>query len=101
MRNANIHEKQARYFLHVLFERFPTSPRRQRRPALFPAVTDQSKPRITQRPFGWRRKQHCLPTLVLVDIKWALIQTVSNRRCEAEITILLEASGNVGASQCG
>ena len=72
----NIDERQARDLLHVLLERFPARPRRERRAALFPCVADESKARITERAFGWCCKQHCLPALILVDFKRTLIQSV-------------------------
>src|ERR1700679_4026153 len=85
----------------MLFERFAASSRRQRWPVLLPTVTDQTQPRIPHGPFGGRRRQHSLPALILIDIEWALIQTVSNLRCEVEVTIPLDASGDVGARQRG
>src|SRR3984885_654989 len=88
----NIHERQARDLLHVLLQCFPARPRGQRRPTLLPAVADQSKSRIPDRPLGWRRKQHCLPALILVDLKRPLIQAWCGGRTKVEVAALTRVS---------
>src|SRR3984885_15387232 len=88
----NIHEWQAGDLLHVLLECFPSRPRGQRRPTFLPAVADQSKSRIPDRPLRWRRKQHGFLDVILFNIKRTLIQPLGDGRTEGEVTALTKRS---------
>src|ERR1700733_4400054 len=71
----HIDKWQTGHLLNMIFQRLPPFAHGYRRPTFLPCIADKAKARIAQRLFRRSRKRDYLPTLILVDIEWALIQT--------------------------
>src|SRR5690348_6719194 len=60
----------------MLLQSFSTRASRKRWPTFFPAVSHESKARITQRLFRGSGEQNGLPALVLFNVEGSLVQTL-------------------------
>src|SRR6266508_4706062 len=72
----NINERQAGESFHVLLERFQAISCSKRGPTFLPCIANQTETIILYRLVGLRGYQHGIPTFVLLDAEWALVQTV-------------------------
>src|SRR6266481_8301899 len=71
----------------MLFQCFSAGAHRKRWSTLFPGVSHETESWISQWFFGRGGEQNGLPTLVLLDIKRPLVQTVPWRLRETDWTV--------------
>src|SRR5271157_300373 len=74
----DILERKAGHLLHMLCERLAAVSGSQRWTVLLPGVADQPESRIAQRAVGGCGIEDGLPTLVLVNVKGALVEPLSD-----------------------
>ena len=84
----HIDKRKTGHLLHMIFQRLAAFAHGDGRSALLPRITKQPKPRVAKRLLRWRRIQNGLPTFILVDVEWTLVQAIFGCEVRGEIITL-------------
>src|SRR4051812_25594320 len=91
----DIHERQARQFLYVLFKRFRALARRQAGATLLPGVSDKAMSKIFDGLIGSGRDQDGVPAFVLFDTERPLIKPIFYLRPRSKVVSIPTMCGHI------